>query len=97
MLRPGWRGAVLAAEALCLAGAAIGGALAAAQRMGDYDDDGIVETADMFDFARAYRNRDDARSARAADLNRDGRADEIDVFLFLREWNADRSKALGEP
>jgi len=63
---------------------------------GDYDGDGIVETDDLFDFARAYRSRQDPASGRAADLNADGRVNEFDIFIFLRDWNEDRDRALGE-
>jgi hypothetical protein len=77
--------------------AVLGGVLAAGRRTADYDQSGLVETSDMFDFARAYRNREDPQAARAADLNRDGSVDEFDVFLFQREWNADRDEVLRSP
>jgi hypothetical protein len=79
-------GCVLALAAL------LGGVLAAGTRLGDYDDNGIVDTSDMFDFARYYRERKDPHAARPADLNHDGKIDEFDIFLFLREWNTDRDK-----
>lgn len=91
-MNPRWLRRVLALEMIVLLAAVLGGVLAATRRMGDYNDNGIIETADMFDFAQAYRNREDPRWERAADLNRDGRADEFDVFFFLREWNTDREK-----
>jgi hypothetical protein len=87
------RKTVTLAASLLVLGLVAGGIWAGVSRRADADRDGIVETSDMFDFAEAYRNRE---TTDEADLNLDGRVDEMDIFIFLREWNADRDRALGE-
>jgi hypothetical protein len=87
------RKTVMLVAGLLVFGLVAGGIWAGVTRRADADRDGIVETDDMFDFAEAYRNRETSQDA---DLNLDGRVDEVDVFIFLREWNADRDRALGE-